>query len=145
MKKKKKIRIKKMRILLLLIIAILSITVLLIGRQDKVKLTKAMETVNTYMSYIGEAKYSEMYQMLSDSAKGNITEEKFISLNEEMYGKLEANNVRLTDMAEEEENRENKSNLYESYGNTCRNIKFCKYSKADKTRSENIKLIGQQI
>lgn len=105
--KKRKIRIKKARILALL--CIIMFAIIFIFRSvngGKENLSKAMKTVSTYMSYINEEKYEEMYELLDTSSKKKITKEEFIARNKEIYESLEATSVTVSDMKEEElENR----------------------------------------
>lgn len=105
-KNKKKIVIRKLMTIVVLII-IIAIMILLCVNNGSSKQTKAMETVSKYMSYINEKKYDEMYEMLALSSKKNITKENFIERNENVYNRLEANHVKVSEMKEEEENRKN--------------------------------------
>lgn len=112
-KTKKKIAMKKLKIklFLILIIALIIFAVIRLTNEE-VHLTKAMKTLDTYMSYINEAKYDEMYEMLSESSKKNITKENFIARNEEMYGQIEASSITVSNMSEEDENRKSKDSIY---------------------------------
>lgn len=98
--KKKKIRINKIRFITILsiIIAIIAFIYIMLVKD---KPTKAMNTVSTYMSYINEEKYAEMYDMISDSAKKNISKEDFITRNKSIYDDLEASSIVVRDMEEE--------------------------------------------
>ncbi len=112
-KNNKKIAIQKMRVILCFLILIVMAIFIFKGTSGETKLSKAMKTVDTYMSYINEAKYEEMYEMISESAKKNISKEDFITRNEEVYNLLEASSVSVSNMSEEEqENRKDKSYIY---------------------------------
>lgn len=110
-KNTKKRTIKKMRVIIFFAVIIVSIYLLL--NLDKIlnKKTASMDTLITYMSYINEGKYEEMYEMISDTSKAKIEKEAFIKRNEEVYNEIEANNVRISDMSEEDENRKNKNHI----------------------------------
>ena len=112
--KKRKIRIKKARILALLCIIVLAIIfVFRCANGNKENLSKAMKTVSTYMSYINEQKYEEMYELLDISSKKKVTKEEFVQRNKEIYESLEATSITVSDMKEEElENRQDQSNVY---------------------------------
>ena len=110
-KKRKKIRLKKIRVITILSIIIFAIMLLSYNIKIVQKQTKEEETVSRYMSYINEAKYSEMYKMLATISKNNITEEAFIERNQTIYEQLEVSNVQTSNMKEEEENRKNKGKL----------------------------------
>lgn len=104
--KKKRVKIKKIRLIgiLVVIMIIIAFGIVLFSASGEVKLTKAMNTVSTYMSYINESKYDEMYAMLSENSKASVTKEEFITRNQTIYNEIEANNVSVYNMAEEEEN-----------------------------------------
>ena len=104
-KKHKKIVIKKMRVISFLTIIITAIILISINIQEKQRQSKAMDTVNTYISYINESKYDEMYKMLATTSKNNIEEEKFIERNQKIYEQLEVSDVKVSNMNEEDENR----------------------------------------
>ena len=106
-KSKKKIKLKKIRIIAFLAIIIIAV-VLIFHNQNTHKQTRAMSVVDKYISYINEAKYDEMYKMLSASSKNTITENDFIERNRTIYEQLEARNVTTSNMEEEDENRKNK-------------------------------------
>lgn len=128
-KRKKKIVIKKFRLLVFLSIIIAAIILISTNVQEKQKQSKAINTVSTYMSYINESKYDEMYKMLASTSKNNITEEQFIERNQGIYEQLEVSGVTVSNMTEEEENRKNQNRIYNKYGNISRKSNFCKYYK----------------
>lgn len=125
-KNKKKIVIRKI-ITMIVLITIIAIIILLCVNNLNSKQTKAMETVSKYMSYINEKKYDEMYEMLASSSKKNITKENFIEKNEDIYNRLEASHVEVSDMKEEEENRKNKDSVQNKHGNNGGFIKVFQY------------------
>lgn len=134
-KKSKKILMKKMRVIAVFVIVIVAIILLIIPMGNKE--TKAMKFVDTYISYINEAKYEEMYNMITSNSKGNISQEDFINKNKGVYGELEASNVTVYNMSEEEENRKNKNNIHNKDEYNCRSFRICKYHKARaKSRSD---------
>lgn len=106
-KKRRKIRLKKMRIITIFLVIIFATILLSSNIQKTRKQTKEGETVSTYISYINEAKYAEMYKMLAETSKKSITEEEFIEKNQTIYEQLEASNVQTSNMKSEEENRKN--------------------------------------
>ena len=59
-------------------------------------LTKPDELLITYMNYISEQNYKEMYQMLDVDASGQIREEDFIKRNSAIYEGIEAHNMTTT-------------------------------------------------
>lgn len=112
-KKRKNIAIKKARVILfLLIISAIIIFVFKITNNTP-KLTKTMSVLDKYVACLNEAKYDEMYDMISESTKKNISKENFIARNEEIYGQIEANHITVSNMTEEiQDNRKNKNYIY---------------------------------
>lgn len=130
-KKRKNIAIKKARVIISLLIILAIIVFIFMIIDNSPKLTKAMSVLDKYMSCLNESKYDEMYEMISESTKKNISKEDFIARNEEIYGQIEANHITVSNMTEEiQDNRKNKSYIYKQNGNGCRNTNICKYCKA---------------
>ena len=106
-RKKKKIRFNKIRVIIcLLILTFISITIIKIINKDKP--TEAMQTLSTFMSYINEKKYEEMYEMISESSKKNISKEEFITRNQTIYEELESSSINIRNMKEETDNDKTK-------------------------------------
>lgn len=59
------------------------------------KATKPENILNEYISKINEAKYNEMYEMISDRSKGQITEEDFVKRNKNIYEGIEMSNLKI--------------------------------------------------
>ena len=59
------------------------------------KATKPENILNEYISKINEAKYNEMYEMISDRSKGQITEEDFVKRNKNIYEGIDMSNLKI--------------------------------------------------
>ena len=59
------------------------------------KTTKPENILNKYISKINEAKYNEMYEMISDRSKGQITEEDFVKRNKNIYEGIDMSNLKI--------------------------------------------------
>ena len=59
------------------------------------KPTKPENILNEYISKINEAKYNEMYEMISDRSKGQITEEDFVKRNKNIYEGIDMSNLKI--------------------------------------------------
>jgi len=131
-RKKNKKKIIKIRITIFfaVIIAIIALVVYLIEMSKRP--SKAMDTLSKYMAYINEENYEEMYNMLSNTSKNKTTKEDFIKKNEGVYSALEANNLSLSEMSEEDDKRKSKDSIYSRNANNSRDIKICKYYKTGK-------------
>lgn len=70
----------------------MAVFMLILAKQESI-ITKPDELLVTYMSYIQEKKYEEMYQMLDVEASGQISEEDFIKRNFAIYEGIEIQNV----------------------------------------------------
>ena len=109
---KRKTTINKARVLMLLLIIIIivvSIIFIFRGKDEGPDFSKPVSTVSTYMSYINEAKYDEMYELLDVTSKNNVSKEEFITRNEGIYNQLQASEIVLSNVKEgETENRKNK-------------------------------------
>ena len=102
MVKKKSRRRKRSRKILWLIAGIMgaiafgmAVYMLILAKTGS-NLTKPDELLITYMNYISEQNYKEMYQMLDVDASGQIREEDFIKRNSAIYEGIEAHNMTTT-------------------------------------------------
>ena len=102
-KKKKKILMQKIRVISVFLFIIFSI-ILIVFRitQTKNKQSKAVQVLSQYIKYINDENYDAMYDLLDSSSQKNITKEKFIKKNKEIYEKLELSSISVYDMIEEE-------------------------------------------
>ena len=96
---KKKIIIA-ISIIIVMIIAIVAV-ILFINRNPKIK---PEDTWQKYISCINEQKYDEMYEMLTESSKQQITKEDFITRNKNIYEGIDMTNmqVEITNVEEED-------------------------------------------
>ena len=70
----------------------MAVFMLILAKQESI-ITKPDELLVTYMSYIQEKKYEEMYQMLDVESSGRISEEDFIKRNSAIYEGIEIQNM----------------------------------------------------
>ena len=59
------------------------------------KATKPENILNEYISKINEAKDNEMYEMISNRSKGQITEEDFVKRNKNIYEGIDMSNLKI--------------------------------------------------
>ncbi len=108
-KKKSRRRRKRSRKVLWLIAGIMTAIIfgmaasMLILVKQGSTLTKPDELFLTYMNYISEQNYKEMYQMLDVDASGQISEEDFIKRNSAIYEGIEVHNMTTTITSYDEE------------------------------------------
>ena len=101
-KKKSRRRRKRSRKILWLIAGIMgaiafgmAVYMLILAKTGS-NLTRPDELLLTYMNYISEQNYKEMYQMLDVNASGQISEEDFIKRNSAIYEGIEVHNITTT-------------------------------------------------
>ena len=108
-KRKTRSRRKRAKRFLWIIIGIMAAitscmaVVMLISAKKEVNITKPDELLVTYMSYIQEKKYEEMYQMIDAETSGQISEEDFIKRNSAIYEGIEIQNMTTTVISYDEE------------------------------------------
>ena len=108
-KKKSRRRRKRSRKVLWLIAGIMTAIIfgmaasMLILAKTGSNLTRPDELLLTYMNYISEQNYKEMYQMLDVDASGQIREEDFIKRNSAIYEGIEVHNMTTTITSYDEE------------------------------------------
>lgn len=75
---------------------------LILAKQES-NLTKPDELLVTYMSYIQEKKYDEMYQLIDVPTSGQISEKDFTKRNSAIYEGIEIQNMTATVISYSEE------------------------------------------
>lgn len=108
-KKKSRRRRKRAGKLLGVIVSIMAAVTLgiaayiLIFAEEQRNLTKPDELLLTYMGYISEQNYEEMYQMIDAEASGQISEEDFVKRNSAIYEGMEVQKMTVTILSYNEE------------------------------------------
>ena len=73
---------------------------------NNIKPDKAKDLLNEYMGYIEKQKYDEMYELLSDESKLEVSKEKFIQRNKNIYEGISTKNINLkTVIVNKDENK----------------------------------------
>lgn len=73
---------------------------------NNIKPDKAKNLLNEYMGYIEKQKYDEMYELLSDESKLEVSKEKFIQRNKNIYEGISTKNINLkTVIVNKDENK----------------------------------------
>lgn len=87
---------KKIKIGVIILIVILIIIGIIVFKNIKHNdLENQKDTVYTYFSYINDKKYEEMYELISESSKQNITKEDFVKRNKNIYNGIDATNIEV--------------------------------------------------
>ncbi len=82
---------KKVKIIIFLVIIISLIIAVIFGVNTYIYKDKENQknTIETFFSYVNEQKYEEMYEMLSETSKSNISKEDFVKRNQKRTQKVE--------------------------------------------------------
>lgn len=81
----------------ILIITIISAVVAVFAVKNSISNDeeKQKETLNTFISYINDKKYEDMYSLISSDAKGKIAQEDFIKRNKNIYEGIDAEDIKI--------------------------------------------------
>lgn len=111
-------------IILIIVLIILGITVYI----NKTKL-KPEDTLKTYISLINEQKYEEMYNLISEKTKTEITQEDFIKRNKNIYEGIDAININIENINVEKEKGNIKITYNENMSTSAGEIRFSNTAK----------------
>lgn len=103
-------------IVAILIIALIvgGITVFVINKNK----TKPENIWTQYISYINEQKYEEMYEMITEDTKAQITKEDFINRNKNIYDGIDMTDMQIEILSIEKENSKTAKISYNQKMNT---------------------------
>ncbi len=100
-KKKEKKNEKKFFVVILLVIIGFIIFAYYMSTHD---LNKPEDVLKQYVAYINEAKYEDMYELLSDKSKEITSKETFLTRNQNIYEGIEVKNVKVKTIVNEGNN-----------------------------------------
>lgn len=115
---------KNKKILIIIVIAIITIISGTIIYLNKNNSKKQEETLNNYISLINEQKYEEMYDMLSEKSKSEISKEDFITRNKNIYEGIDAVNIKIEITNKLKENGNIKIEYNQNMGVSAGKIEF---------------------
>lgn len=88
---------KNKKVIIGIIIAIILIVAIIVGiiimNMPK---EKPEELLNAYFSSVNDKKYEELYNYLSSSSKESISQEDFVTRNENIYEGIDSSNIKIT-------------------------------------------------
>lgn len=95
------------------------------------------EIWNKYISYINNQKYEEMYGMLTQESKEQISQENFISRNKNIYSGIDMKNMKIEITNIEEENSSTSKITYNSQMETSAgNVEFSNIVRLNKDKEK---------
>lgn len=125
-------------IVALLIIAIITGAFIIINGQSK---NTPEEVLSTFVEYINQGNYEEMYNLISEEAKTKISKEDFITRNENIYEGIDMKNMKLEIKSVEEESNTISNILYGIKMDTsCGEIEFSYTVKLTKNDEKEYKI-----
>ena len=87
---------KNKKIVMGIIMAVLVIVAIIVGIvMMNMPKEKPEEVLNAYFSAINDKKYEDMYNYLSNSSKESISQEDFITRNENIYEGIDSSNIKI--------------------------------------------------
>ncbi len=116
-----------------IIIALVAIIIIcaIVGIIVYINITKSKpeDTLNAYVSLINEQKYEEMYNMISNESKGQISQEDFVKRNNNIYEGIDAVNINIEITETAKENGIYKVTYSESMSTSAGTISFTNTAK----------------
>ena len=113
------------KVIIGIIIAVIGIVAIIVGiiimNMPK---EKPEEVLNSYFSAINDKKYEEMYTYLSSSSKESISQEDFVTRNENIYEGIDSSNIKITVKEVTNENDKKKVSYSEEMVTSAGNIHF---------------------
>lgn len=85
----------KIAIIIITILVLVILSVFIFSLLKNKDLNEQKELVNQYFSCINEQKYDDMYEMISEESKQNISKEDFIRRNKNIYEGIDTSNLKI--------------------------------------------------
>ena len=128
---------KNKKVIIGIIIAVILIVAIIVGiiimNMPK---EKPEEVLNSYFSAINDKKYEEMYTYLSSPSKESMSQEDFVTRNENIYEGIDSSNIKITVKEVTNENDKKKVSYSEEMVTSAGSISFdneAYFVKEDKT------------
>lgn len=127
---------KKIIIAIILVIVIIVAIIATICITKNNNETKMRDTLNQYISFINDKKYEEMYNMLTESTKSEISKEDFIKRNKNIYEGIDAYDIKINISELKKEDNINKITYTEAMSTSAGMIEFNNTAKLVKEKNE---------
>ena len=128
---------KKLIIPIIILIILVAAITIYFNTQNS---AKPQDTLTTYISLLNDHKYEEMYNLLSENSKSQITQEKFVTRNKNIYEGIDACNIKIEIKETNKEDNTTKISYTETMSTAAGNITIdntVKMAKEDKTYKMN--------
>ncbi len=96
----------KKRITIIAIVAALVVVIVgtIIYLNYQINKSRPDDVFNSYISYLQNGEYEQMYELLTDEAKSEYSQDVFVSRNKNIYNGIEAENITVENLSVEENN-----------------------------------------
>ena len=119
--------------LAIIIIALIAVTTIIIINQNA---TKPEDVFNSFIAKINDKNYEEMYNLISENSKEQISQEDFINRNKNIYEGIDAYDINTTISETTKENNIYKIDYKESMSTSAGTIEFTNTAKLVKENKE---------
>ena len=122
--KTKKGSSKKIVVVTIIILLILAIAIICGVVYMNTPKEKSEDVLAKYFSLLNEKNYTELYSLISSESKNKISEEDFITRNQNIYEGIDAVNIKIEITNKEKENNTEKISYNEEMSTSAGNISF---------------------
>ena len=119
-------------IVIILAIAVIAGVIFIINKNAP----KPEETLSTYISLLNDQKYEEMYNMISENSKTQISQEDFIKRNKNIYKGIDAYDIKVTPSETTKDGKTYSIKYDESMSTSAGTITFTNTAKLVKENKE---------
>ena len=119
-------------IVIILAIAVIAGAIFIINKNAP----KPEETLSAYISLLNEQKYEEMYNMISENSKTQISQEDFIKRNKNIYEGIDAYDIKVTPSETTKDGKTYSIKYDESMSTSAGTITFTNTAKLVKENKE---------
>lgn len=95
---------KRITIIAIVVALVVVIVSAIIYLNYQINKSRPDDVFNSYISYLQNGEYEQMYELLTDEAKSEYSQDVFVSRNKNIYNGIEAENITVENLSVEENN-----------------------------------------
>ena len=95
---------KRTTIIAIVVALVVVIVSAIIYLNYQINKSRPDDVFNSYISYLQNGEYEQMYELLTDEAKSEYSQDVFVSRNKNIYNGIEAENITVENLSVEENN-----------------------------------------
>lgn len=95
---------KRITIIAIVVALVVVIVGTIIYLNYQINKSRPDDVFNSYISYLQNGEYEQMYELLTDEAKSEYSQDVFVSRNKNIYNGIEAENITVENLSVEENN-----------------------------------------